>query len=180
MGTNPSFLNDKPINNKDKSILNDGDSLHLLENEHCYTIRIERTSVSQKDIKSSSPVKTTLKRQNTDDDEVSSKKQKAPMNKSDQQIETNEDSSEENRAFWIQQQLDALKATANQSSVIKSYLSFSFICIIYRSPTTSTTTTSPIKKPTSNAQDLWEKPCDGLEVFTSKGVTSSDKVNCKV
>lgn len=128
MGTNPSFLNDKPISNKDKSILNDGDSLHLLENEHCYTIRIERTSVGQKDMKSSSPVKATLKRQNTDDDddEVSSKKQKASINKSDQQIETNEDSSEENRAFWIQQQLDALKATANQSSVIKSYLLFFF------------------------------------------------------
>src|SRR5579871_3705686 len=64
LGTNTSFINKIAI--KNKQVLNDGDILHLLENDHSYTIRIEF-------------IKPMLKRQNTDDDDddqISFKKQK--------------------------------------------------------------------------------------------------------
>jgi hypothetical protein len=102
----------------------------------------------------SSSNKSTLKRQNTDDVERSAKKQKSVSD----QIESEEedDAKEENRAAWIQQQLDALQGNANQI--------------------TSSTNSDPVRKSDPTSEDLWAKPCDGLEVFTSKGVISSDKV----
>ncbi|CAF3921841.1 unnamed protein product [Rotaria sp. Silwood2] len=164
LGTNTSFINHKPISTNDKQILNDGDILHLLENEHCYTVQIERSSIGDKSTKSFSPVKSTLKRQNTEDDKTSFKKQKNSMKKIEQQqpekdasdSQNIDDSSEENRLSWIQQQLDALQANANQSL--------------------PNSTSNPVKKSNSTSEDLWEKPCDGLEVFTSKGVISSEKI----
>jgi hypothetical protein len=40
------------------------------------------------------------------------------------------------------------------------------------------TTSNPIKKSEPTSNDLWEIPCEGLEVFTSKGVISNEKVEC--
>jgi hypothetical protein len=108
-GTNTSFINQTPINATDKQLLNDGDILHLLENEHSYTIRIERTILDK-----FSPIQPTLKRRNTDDDQISLKKRK---DTSDSQ--NIDDPSEENRAIWIQQQLNALQTNATQSYIFK-------------------------------------------------------------
>jgi hypothetical protein len=89
-----------------------------LKNEHGYIIRIERSDANNELIKKVLPVKTTLKRQNTNDDDSSLKKQKVLINKIEQEEEKYmDDSSEENRLTWIQQQLDALQATANPSYV---------------------------------------------------------------
>jgi hypothetical protein len=120
LGTNTSFINQVPINTNEKQILKDGDILHLLENEHGYTIRI----INNEPIGSFSSVKPTLKRQNTDDDQISLKKQKVITNKIEPEEE--EDASEENRLIWIQQQLDALQANATQPYV---FLIISFIFI---------------------------------------------------
>ncbi|CAF1099352.1 unnamed protein product [Rotaria sordida] len=165
LGTNTSFINHKPISTNDKQILNDGDILHLLENEHCYTVRIERFNIDNKSMKSFSPAKSMLKRQNTDDDEISFKKQKGSMKKIEQQSEKDtsdnqniDDSSEENRLNWIQQQLEALHDNANQSILLLN------------------TTSNPIKKSNSTSEDIWEKPYDGLEIFTSKRMISSEKI----
>jgi hypothetical protein len=118
LGANTSFINQIPISTTDKQILKDGDKLYLLKNEHGYIIRIERSDANNELIKKVLPVKTTLKRQNTNDDDSSLKKQKVLINKIEQEEEKYmDDSSEENRLTWIQQQLDALQATANPSYV---------------------------------------------------------------
>ncbi|CAF1560162.1 unnamed protein product [Adineta steineri] len=162
LGSNDSFINEIPLKINSKQILNDGDKLHLLENEYSYTVRIERSNLDK-----SSSIVSTLKRQNTDDEQISYKKQKSSLNKTDQDEEGEKDSldnqnindaSEENRLNWIQQQLDALQANTTQSL-----------------PTTTTTST-PIQKSDPTTTDLWEKPDKGLEVFTSKGVISSEKI----
>lgn len=102
--------------------------MHLLENEHCYTVRIEHSTISNSLVKSNSTAKPTLKRQNTDDDDddvgddkISSKKQKhlvnqkeQPTNKDLSDSQNLEDSAEDNRLNWIQSQLDALHANANK------------------------------------------------------------------
>jgi hypothetical protein len=129
LGTNTSFINQLPIVSNDKQIINDGDILHLLENEHEYTVSIERTVANNQLTKASTPVKRTLKRQNTNDDEISPKKQKVPVNKmeegeGEERKETLDDESidesfEENRLVWIQQQLDALQANAKSSYVFQ-------------------------------------------------------------
>ncbi len=87
----------------------------MLENEHSYTIRIERTILDK-----FSPIQPTLKRRNTDDDDdqISLKKRK---DTSDSQ--NVDDPSEENRAIWIQQQLNALQTNATQSYIFKQSLS---------------------------------------------------------
>ncbi|CAF3234546.1 unnamed protein product [Rotaria socialis] len=159
LGTHPSFINHSPIKTKDKQIVNDGDKLHLLENEHCYTVRIECSNISSKLMKSSSLTKSTLKRQNTEekDNEAACKKQKGSMNKIEQQEEKDASDSEESRALWIQQQLHAMQSNVNQTS-------------------SSSKPSNPMKKSNSNSEDSWEIPCDGLEVFTSKGVISSEKI----
>ncbi len=108
LGTNTSFINQIPININDKQLLKDEDILNLLENEYGYTVRIINNELKE----SFSSVKSTLKRQNTDDDPASPKKQKIVMNKLEP-----EDDSEENRLNWIQQQLDALQSNANQSYI---------------------------------------------------------------
>lgn len=97
LAANSSYLNQIPLKRHVRQILNDGDKLHLLENELGYTIRIRRENDSTK--------RSTLKRQNTDEEERSVKKQA---------VESDEDE-EENRSTWIQQQLAALQANANQS-----------------------------------------------------------------
>lgn len=50
---------------------------------------------------------------------------------------------------------------------------YSLSLLAFRLPTT---TSNPIKKSDPISEDVWEIPCDGLEVFTSKGVISSEKV----
>jgi hypothetical protein len=45
--------------------------------------------------------------------------------------------------------------------------------IVSRLPST---TCDVIQKSDPTSEDRWEIPCDGLEVFTSKGVISSDTV----
>jgi hypothetical protein len=104
LGPNTSFINQIPISTNDKQILNDGDKLDLLENEHGYTIGIEVSSA-----------KTTLKRQNIDDEELLVKKQKVVMDKIEQE---DDESAEENRLTWIQHQLNALQSSANQPSYV--------------------------------------------------------------
>lgn len=97
-------------------------------------------------------VKSTLKRRNTDnDEEIVEKKQKIVAETNDE-----DEDEDEGRLAWIQQQLNALQS----------------------STTTSTTTSSPIKEVHPTTEDHWETPADGLEVFTSKGVVSRDKVSC--
>ncbi|CAF1007355.1 unnamed protein product [Adineta steineri] len=160
LGSNDSFINEIPLTINTKQILNDGDKLHLLENEYSYTVRIEHSNLDK-----SSSIVSTLKRQNTDDEQISYKKQKSSLNKINQEEEEEKDSSdnqntgdpsEENRLNWIQQQLDALQANTTQSL--------------------PTTTSNPIQKSDPTTTDLWEKPDKGLEVFTSKGVISSEKI----
>ncbi|UJR21062.1 hypothetical protein I4U23_024162 [Adineta vaga] len=148
LGINTSFVNQMPINTNKRQLVNDGDQLQLLENELSYTIRIDQCSTE----------KPTLKRQNTDDDDevqqALSKKPKTPTNTLD-----DEDSAEENRLVWVLQQLTSLQENANQSSTA-----------------TTTTSLNPVKVSEATSKDLWEIPCDGLEVFTSKGVMSSEKI----
>lgn len=94
-------------------------------------------------------MKSTLKRRNTDE-EVIGKKQKIA-------IDNDDEKEDESRLTWIQQQLNALQSSAQQSS-------------------STTTNSSPIKESHPASEDHWEKPADGLEVFTSKGVISREKV----
>jgi hypothetical protein len=108
LGTNTSFINQIPINTNEKQLLKDGDILHLLENEHSYTVRIINNEPKES---SSSLVKSTLKRQNTDDHQLLPKKQKVVTN------ETELPEDEEDRLIWIQQQLASLQANSNQSYV---------------------------------------------------------------
>lgn len=113
LGSNSSFLNQIPLKINQKEPVKDGDLLHLLENEYGYTIRIERAEIA-------SPIKATLKRQNTDDEKLSPKKQKTavtPANEEEKAKETSDDSqtdepAEENRLAWIQEQLNALQEHA--------------------------------------------------------------------
>ena len=107
LGSNASFLNQTPLKINQKQLVKDGDLLHLLENEYGYTIRIERPE-------SASPIKATLKRQNTDDEKLSPKKQRTTVQQAN---ETSDDSqadepTEENRLAWIREQLNALQEHA--------------------------------------------------------------------
>lgn len=45
--------------------------------------------------------------------------------------------------------------------------------VVFSEPST---TSSPSVELKATSEDLWEKPYDGLEVFTSKGIISSEKV----
>ena len=102
LGANSSYINQIPLERHVRQALKDEDKLHLLEKEFGYTIRIRQDMVD-----SSSPKRSTLKRQNTDESERSSKKQAVGTEEED-----------ENRSEWIQQQLMALQANANQSYVL--------------------------------------------------------------
>ncbi|CAF0825136.1 unnamed protein product [Adineta ricciae] len=148
LGANTSFINEIPIDSKKRQLLHDGDKLQLVENEHCYTIRIDPYVTIQP----------TLKRQNTDDNEAqqtSLKRSKPSANSQNIEDDDDDDSAEENRLAWIQQQLNALHENATQLIPPPSQL-----------PSVTTAT----------LEDLWEKPYKGLEVFTSKGVISSEKI----
>ena len=113
LGSNASFLNRTPLTSNEKHLVNDGDLLHLLENEHGYTIRIERLMAEDGRSTIASPIKATLKRQNTDDEPLSPKKQKTAekSNETSDGSQTDEPA-EENRLAWIQEQLNALQAHA--------------------------------------------------------------------
>ncbi|CAF0782936.1 unnamed protein product [Adineta ricciae] len=148
LGANTSFVNEIPIDSKKRQLLHDGDKLQLVENEHCYTIRIDPYVT----------VQPTLKRQNTDDNgaqQTSMKRPKPSANSQNVEDDDDDDSAEENRLAWIQQQLNALQENATQPTQPPSQL-----------PSVTTAT----------SKDLWEKPYKGLEVFTSKGVISSEKI----
>ena len=62
-------------------------------------------------------VQPTLKRQNTDDSEAQPKSMKRPKPSANNENmkEEDDDSAEENRLAWIQQQLNALQENATQS-----------------------------------------------------------------
>jgi len=95
-------------------------------------------------------IKSTLKRRNTDSDdgeEIVEKKQKTVTQDDDDE----EEEEDEERLAWVREQLNALQS--------------------------SSTTTTISKEVNPTTEDRWETPDDGLEVFTSKGVTSRDKVS---
>ena len=162
LGANSSFLNQKALTRHTKQPLHDGDTLHLLEGELKYTVRIEGVTAKDEQQPVLASARTTLKRQNTDEKTMSPKKQKVLV----ENVEVQDDESpEENRSLWIEQQLNALKTHANLDvGEVTSKLPH----------TTGVETVTKASEATP--ADVWEKPCDGLEVFTSKGVMSSEKV----
>jgi hypothetical protein len=120
LGTNLSFVNRVALPSHGKQPVKHGDSLQLLENEYSYTIHIERTSSNNE--QAVVPLSLTsntslLKRRNTNDDCCVSKKAKIILNtnndESNDDNHSNEQSTDETRTIWLEEQLEALQARAN-------------------------------------------------------------------